>query len=35
LLSPFKPWLEAHYEIFHGMADRYRSSEADVAERVS
>ena len=21
LLSPFKPWLEAHYEVFHGMAD--------------
>ena len=23
LLSPFKPWLEAHYEVFHGMADLY------------
>ena len=23
LLSPFKPWLEAHYEAFHGMADLY------------
>ncbi len=23
LLSPFKPWLETHYETFHGMADLY------------
>jgi methylase of polypeptide subunit release factors len=23
LLSPLKPWLEAHYEVFHGMADLY------------
>jgi hypothetical protein len=23
LLTPFKPWLEAHYETFHGMADLY------------
>jgi len=23
LLTPFKPWLEAHYEAFHGMADLY------------
>jgi SAM-dependent methyltransferase len=23
LLSPFKPWLEAHYEVFLGMADLY------------
>ena len=23
LLSPFKPYLEAHYEVFHGMADLY------------
>jgi hypothetical protein len=23
LLIPFKPWLEAHYEVFHGMADLY------------
>jgi hypothetical protein len=23
LLSPFKPWLETHYEVFHGMADLY------------
>jgi hypothetical protein len=23
LLSPFKPWLESHYEVFHGMADLY------------
>jgi hypothetical protein len=23
LLSPIKPWLEAHYEVFHGMADPY------------
>ncbi len=23
LLSPYKPWLEAHYEVFHGMADLY------------
>ena len=23
LLSPFKPWLQAHYEVFHGMADLY------------
>ena len=23
LLTPFKPWLEAHYEVFHGMADLY------------
>jgi Eco57I restriction-modification methylase/Putative RNA methylase family UPF0020 len=23
LLSPFKPWLEAHYQVFHGMADLY------------
>jgi SAM-dependent methyltransferase len=23
LLSPFKPWLEAHYAAFHGLADLY------------
>jgi hypothetical protein len=23
LLTPFKPWLEAHYQAFHGMADLY------------
>lgn len=23
LLSPYKPWLKAHYEVFHGMADLY------------
>jgi adenine-specific DNA-methyltransferase len=23
LLAPYKPWLEAHYESFHGMADLY------------
>jgi SAM-dependent methyltransferase len=23
LLTPYKPWLEAHYETFHGMADLY------------
>jgi len=23
LLTPFKPWLEAHYSAFHGMADLY------------
>jgi hypothetical protein len=23
LLSPFKPWLEAHYAVFHGMEDLY------------
>src|ERR1039458_1391588 len=23
LLTPFKPWLEIHYEAFHGMADIY------------
>jgi hypothetical protein len=23
LLSPIKPWLQAHYEVFHGMADLY------------
>jgi hypothetical protein len=23
LLTPFKPWLETHYETFHGMADIY------------
>ncbi len=23
LLTPYKPWLEAHYEVFHGMADLY------------
>jgi len=23
LLSPIKPWLEAHYEVFHGMVDLY------------
>jgi len=23
LLTPFKPWLEAHYQTFHGMADLY------------
>jgi len=23
LLTPFKPWLEAHYDAFHGMADLY------------
>ena len=23
LLTPFKPWLESHYETFHGMADLY------------
>lgn len=23
LLTPFKPWLETHYETFHGMADLY------------
>ncbi|MFT4589680.1 MAG: hypothetical protein ACI9VS_002455 [Candidatus Binatia bacterium] len=23
LLTPIKPWLEAHYETFHGMADLY------------
>jgi hypothetical protein len=23
LLTPFKPWLEQHYEAFHGMADLY------------
>ena len=23
LLSPYKPWLETHYEVFHGMADLY------------
>ena len=23
MLSPLKPWLEAHYEVFHGMADLY------------
>jgi methylase of polypeptide subunit release factors len=23
LLSPFKPWLKTHYEVFHGMADLY------------
>ena len=34
LFSPFKLWLEAHYEVLHGMADPYRSSEAEAAERV-
>ena len=23
LLSAYKPWLETHYEVFHGMADLY------------
>jgi hypothetical protein len=23
LLTPYKPWLEAHYEVFHGRADLY------------
>ena len=23
LLTPYKPWLEAHYAVFHGMADLY------------
>jgi hypothetical protein len=23
LFTPFKPWLEAHYDTLHGMADQY------------